>query len=440
MKDAPSIACSSPCDLTAPNDDPGTKVLAGAALLGLALLCPGQADAQAIGPGATERGVTVLTRPRPEFDPAGVRLSSFRLDASLDAGLGYDDNLQPGTRPARSGGFAEEALSVSGVTNWTRHAIEARATQATRQHLQDSDLNWNDYAVGLLGRYDIGRASWLRLRYDHIRSHLDVDNVDVQADGSSVPVPFDTDGVQVAGLAAFNRLRLGASLDYRIIRYQNVTVNGVRDIVSNNDYQTALGEFTADYSFLPGRSVLGLVRLQDISYDRSSERGRDSFTWEAQGGVEYDFTGTWQARLLVGYRERDYEQPGLKSLSGPAFEGEVVLLPSQLTTVTLTVQRTLEESIRESSVSYTRTAARLRTDYELLRNVILAGELRGENRNYPRGGGKASDVIGLVEARVLLNRNMSMVATYQHTERLEAPAGLREYGRNQVLLRLRFSL
>jgi hypothetical protein len=409
-------------------------------VLGLLLLHPADGMAQAIPREATERGVTVMTRQRSDYDPAGLRLYGFRLDAALESGLGFDDNLLPGRSEKRAGGFAEENLSVSGNSTWTRHAVSVYGTQATRQHFQDSDLNWNDYTIGTSGRYDIGRASSVSLRYEHIRSHLDVDNVDVQQEGSTVPVPYDTDLIQIAGKAEFNRLRLGSSVDYRFIRYKDVVVDGVRDTVSNNDYQTVLGEFTADYSFLPGTYVLGLVRLQEISYDRSSQQGRNSFTWEAQSGVQYDFDGLWQGRFLAGYRERNYDEPGLKALSGPAFEGQLTMVPSQLTTISFAVQRSIEESIRESSVSYTRTAGRFTVDHELLRNVIVSGTARAEQRKYPRGGGTVADVIGLLEARLLLNRNIALIGSYQHTERVEAPSGTREYGRNQVGLRLRFSL
>ncbi len=399
----------------------------------------GGAKGQTIGPEATARGVTVMTRPRPEFDPLGVRLPGMRLDASLEGGVGYDDNLLPGQGEKRSGGFVEEAISVSAISDWTRHEVGATITQRTRQHIHDSDLNWNDYAVGLVGRYDIGRASWLRLRYDHIRSHLDVDDFDIQQSAMRTPVPYDTDSVQLAGLAAFNRLSLGSSVEYRWVRYQDVTVDGVRNQVSDDNYQTLLGEFTADYSFLPGRGILGLVRLQDISYDHSSRRGQDSFTWEVQGGFRYDIDSLWRAQFLVGYRHRDYEEAGRKPLSGMAFEGHLILLPTQLSTVTLTARRSIEESIRQDAVSYVRTAARLTWDHEILRNVVLSAGIGVEQRDYQEQG-KVTDAIGVVEARWFLNRNLMLTATYQHTERLSAPSGFEEYGRNEVMIRLRFAL
>jgi hypothetical protein len=381
-----------------------------------------------------------MTRPRPDFDPLGVRLPGYRLDAELDAGIGFDDNMLPGEGEKRAGAFFEEALALTGATTWTRHGIDVHATQASRQYFQDSDLNWNDYSIGLSGRYDIGRASWLRVSYEHIRSHLDVDDVDVQEGGARVPVPYDTDALQIAGSAAFNQLRLGSSVDYRWVRYQNVTADGTPDVVSNNDYQSLMGEFTADYSFLPGRAVLGLVRLQDISYDRAGQSGRDSKTWEVQAGFQYDVDGLWQARFLAGYIHRDYEQSEVKPLSGPSFEGQLILTPSQLATVTVALRRSIEESIRQTSVSYTRTALRANLDYEVLRNLIVSVGARLEEREYPGDDGSVTDAIGLLEARWMLNRNMTLVGTYQHTERLSAPSGIEEYGRNQVMIRLRFAL
>jgi hypothetical protein len=56
----------------------------------------------------------------------------------------------------------------------------------------------------------------------------------------------------------------------------------------------------------------------------------------------------------VGYRERDYEGVGIKNLSGPAFEGEVTYQPTLLTTLRLSGRRTIEESIRNNAVSFTR--------------------------------------------------------------------------------------
>ena len=46
----------------------------------------------AAGYGSTP-GVTVLTRPRPEYEPAGIRLGDFLINAGASQALGYDSNV-----------------------------------------------------------------------------------------------------------------------------------------------------------------------------------------------------------------------------------------------------------------------------------------------------------------------------------------------------------
>jgi hypothetical protein len=404
----------------------------------------GHVSAQTIGPEAVARGVTIETRPRSDYEALGVRLEGFRLDGALETGLGFSDNLVPQAERKRSGVFVEEAVQFGLNSDWTRHAVGITASQATRQHLQHSELNWNDYAVGLDGRYDIGRASSLGFRYDHIRGHLDVTDFDVEQRGATRPLPFDTDRARVTGTAAINRLSLTGALEYARVRYEEEGRLALNDGIFNrapaNDHDRILGELGLAYSFLPGRAVTLTTRLTDINYRQDARTRENSFTWEVLGGVRYDLTGLWSVRFSAGYRHRNYEGADLPSLSGPAFEGQVVYLPSQLTTVTLSASRTIEESIRADSVSFIRTQLRVSADHEFRRNIILSTEVRGEHREYQQPRETVTDLVAIIGARFLISRNLSLLASYQRFERLHAPRGLREYDQNLFQLRLRIAL
>jgi hypothetical protein len=48
---------------------------------------------QRVSPQEVQRGVTVETRPRRDFDPLAVRLGGFRLEGFAETGLGYDSNV-----------------------------------------------------------------------------------------------------------------------------------------------------------------------------------------------------------------------------------------------------------------------------------------------------------------------------------------------------------
>lgn len=412
-------------------------VLAGGLTTGLPV---SGALAQTMSPSATERGVTVLTRPRPEYDPLGVRLGGFRLDAAVEAGAGWDSNLFGRRRNVVSDGYATESANIELGSDWTTHALGASVNMESRQYFSRGDQDWTDWNVGGFGRYDFSAYTNVEARYRHFRQHLDVWSFDVQSSGISVPVPYDSDEVQVGGSTRFNRLGLLAIGNFRTYRFEDVTVSGVRTPVSINDFNTAVGSFGASYAVAPGRFITGIVRLQDIDYLNNVSNPRDSFTWEALLGFQYDFDGVWQGRIALGWRHRDYRGPGIKPLEGLAAEGELIWLPTQLTTVSLNVRRTIEESIRADAVSYVRTGGGIRVDHELLRNVILGGELRADRYEYESPRQTATDGSFILSARYAINRNLAVVGAYSFIKRLEASGGLPEFDRNLIQVRLRIAL
>ncbi|WP_135466845.1 outer membrane beta-barrel protein [Crenalkalicoccus roseus] len=414
------------------------------ARIGLALLVGGaiatEASGQAFGGRDVERGVTVPTRPRPEFDPLGVRLGGFRLDAALQAGVGWDSNVFGRRGNQVSDGYATQRLDASLNSLWSTHALGFSADLEARQQFSRSELDWTDWSIGGFGRYDFSVDTSVRAEYRHYRAHLDVYDFDVQRAGVFRPVPYDSDEISVSGTTRLNRIGLLAIGTYRTFRFEDVGGQGPFSRVSTNDFDTVIGALGTSYFFAPGRAANLVVRLQDISYRDSIARGRDSFTWEALAGLQYDFDGVWQARLSIGWRERDYRAPQFRNLSGPAVEGSLTWAPTLITTLRLAVASTIEESIRQDSVGYRRYNGSLTIDHELLRNVILTGQARLERREYERPTQTVTDGVLTLGANWLINRNLALIGSYSHYNRLSASGGISEWDRNLLQVRLRIAL
>ncbi|WP_205082831.1 outer membrane beta-barrel protein [Paracraurococcus ruber] len=387
-----------------------------------------------------QRGVTVESRLRRDYEPPGVRLGGFRLDGTLDIGGGYDDNILGLKRNSRSDGFADQAGSVRLQSDWTTHAVGLVGNFDARQYISRSEFDWVDYDIGAFGRYDVNATTNVEARYTHYRDHLDVYSYDVQTAGIFRPVPYTSDEVQASGNTRFNRFGLLGNVLYRTYRFEDVDFNGVRNRISLNDFDTLIGTVGTSYAFAPGRYANLIVRLQDISYTNSISRGRDSFTWQVLGGVTYDFDGVWQGRLAIGWQERSYNDPTLKNFSGPAVEGELSWAPTLLTTVRFNVARTIEESIRFNAVSFNRTQGGAAVDHEFLRNLILTADARADYREYQSPTQTALDGLFSLQARYLVNRNVSLVGNYTYTRRFEATGGFPEFSRNLVSLRVRLAL
>lgn len=253
-------------------------------------------------------------------------------------------------------------------------------------------------------------------------------------------MPYDSDEVQVSGTTRLNRVGLLATGIYRTYRFENVPALGNVGNVSVFNFDTMIGAFGASYTLAPGRSVNAVVRLQDISHTDSVSRPRDSFTWEALAGFQYDFDGVWQGSLSVGWRQRNYKGAGIKNLSGPAVEGALTWAPTLLTTVRLSVGTAIEESIRQDAVAYRRYTGALTVDHEFLRNVILSGEARLLRREYEQPSQTVTDAVFTLGANWLINRNLTLVGSYSYYNRLQATGGLPEWDRNLLQVRLRVAL
>jgi hypothetical protein len=387
-----------------------------------------------------ERGVTVTSRQRRDYNPLGVRLGGFTLNGQIDGGPGFDSNLEGTKSNKKSDGFMDEAASLSLDSDWTRHGVGVSGNMDSRQYFNNSGYDWVDWDVGGYGRYDFTSITNAEARYRHYRDHLDVNSIDVQSAGITRPVPYDSDEFQVNGTTQFGRIGLLGTGLHRTYRFQDVVIGGVPNRVSLNDFDTTIGALGTSYAFSQGRYANVIFRVQDISYQNQISQSRDSFTWEVLGGFTYDFDGVWQGRVAFGWRERNYKDPNLKNFSGPAVEGQLTWAPTLLTTVRFNVARTIEESIRQDAVSFNRTQGGVGVDHELLRNIILSADFRTDYREYQSPNQTALDGIFTATARYLVNRNLSVVGTYAYSRRFEASNGIPEFDRNLFQVRLRVAL
>lgn len=415
--------------------------VAGAVFLGALPLSEAAAQADSgISRSDVERGVTVTSRQRRDYNPLGVRLGAFTLNGLIDAGPGFDSNLEGTKSNKKSGGFMDEAAALSLDSNWTRHAVGVSGNMDSRQYFNNSGYDWTDWDVGGFGRYDFSAVTNAEARYRHYRDHLDVYSIDVQSAGLTRPVPYDSDEFQVNGATQFGRIGLLGTGMHRTYRFQDIVIGGVPNRISLNDFDTTIGAVGTSYAFSQGRYANVIFRVQDISYLNSASQSRDSFTWEVLGGFTYDFDGVWQGRIAFGWRERNYKDPSIKNFAGPAVEGQLTWAPTLLTTVRFNVARTIEESIRRDAVSFNRTQGGIGVDHELLRNIILSADFRADYREYQSPNQTAFDGVLTATARYLVNRNLSVIGTYVYSRRFEASNGIPEFDRNLFQVRLRVAL
>ena len=367
----------------------------------------------------TPSNVTVLTRPRPEYDPPGLREGSFVVLPLVAEGFGFDSN--PRGAPGQGGSaFVSTQASLSAVSDWARDGIGASASVDDRRYLQQPNLSRTDDSVSVGGRYDVATADHLLLSATHADLHVEPTGIDALSNERAVP--YHVNGGTASYL--FNLFNL-SSLSFEPFALLNDTTYGATQLgggrsQSNSylDNTTATEGVTARYELSPLRRLVAVVRSAQSSFSHPTPGlpRRDSVDVSVLGGIDYVADGLFRYRALVGYQIRDYASAAIKSQNAPVVEADVIWTPSLITTVEATVNRKIVNSTDPLVAAYTDTAARLQVEHEYLRDVLLNAHGSVESAEYQNNGGQQT-IYGLgVGATWLLNHTQRVSATFDHTQ------------------------
>jgi hypothetical protein len=424
-------------------------------VLGLALLpsfvALSSARAQIVSPDesalartglfARDRNVSVRQRPRPEYAPAGIHVGAFQLLPTLDTNLEYNDNIYAVPKATTSDEIFHISPAVSLVSNWSQNQLTAYAKGGFNENVNHSSESTTNYAAGLAGRLDVTRQSGLAAgaAFEHdTESRTDPNSPST----ATHPVQYDLASAFIGGAQAFNRLRLSARADVQDFSYDNAAAVGGGTVYEKDRNHTAVtGTFRAEYAVNPDVSLFGNAVVNNQSYrdQLTTDVSRNSTGYELTVGSNFDLTHLMRGEIYLGYLNQSYNDHRYKDVTGPSIRGVVEYFPTQLTTVTLSGGRAVQDSIVIGAGGYLASTASLQVDHELLRNLILTANFTYEDDDYigiSRTDERTSESIG---GTYLMNRGVGLNVTYQHLENSSSGtlAGL-NFDDNRVVAGLTF--
>lgn len=415
--------------------------LGGVLVLVLAAVVPDAALAQ-FSPEDTERGVTVRSRPRPEYDPIGLRLGSFVVRPSLRLDTVFDDNVLASGRRQESDVVIRTTPQVDVRSDWGRHGVNALAVVDDRRYVANQDESYLNWRLAGGGRYDISRFQHADIRAGASRFFQERDDPDDF--GTVKPIGIDERSIGAGYFVRENRAALRLDALYSTLRYDDADVrNAAGQVVQTSqafrNRDLYLLTATASYEVAPLRRLLLVTRVNQRDYvDEPGTPGtftRDSKGFELLGGVDADYDGLFSYRVLLGYLRQEYDAANLPTVSAPT--GELALLwnPTTLTTLTFRAERRVEETIRNNATSYVRTIGTVRVDHEYARNILLDASLIYRLDEFEGVSRDDKTVFMSVGATWLLNRNLRLGASYTRSQG-DLGGGQPDYDRNVFLLRL----
>ena len=362
-----------------------------------------------------EPGVTVTSRSRPDYDYRGVRVGSLLVRPVLTEAVGYDDNVT-GTARARGSSLLVTRFDMQAATDLSRYSVAARLTVEDFRYFDVPQQSLTNWTASLGGTYNIGRDT-VSLRYSHVNLNQTPRDLDTPLLDSTIAYRIDT--VQLGYATTFNRLSLRPELLVSNYDFDNGSVGGVPLLQTFRNRVTVTPGLVASYELAPRRNLVVAVRNSVAQYtDRPAGSPRRDFNDASLlAGVDFDASGPWRYRVLVGYGVRTFSDRAFRTIQAPIFEGAVIYTPTGLTTLTGEVSRRIQDSASEATEGLTETAVRFTVDHEYLRNVLLRARAGVALSETSRGDGQQTLYTAGAGATWLLNRNMRLAATYDFATR-----------------------
>ena len=328
------------------------------------------------------RNVSVLERPHPEWAAIGIPAGGFTLYPKLETGIGYLSNVFGVANQPTGDAAVLLSPSIFAQSNWGRHELTAEAGANLREFVSQGTENEEGWFVQADGRLDV-------IDYDTITGGVEVRKLYNERDsgfyptGAAAALGYMKAGGYLRGTRESGRLRLVGSVDSYDYTYDSVARlgGGVLDQSFNNQ-NTSRFSVRAEWATTPDAALFGQFTHVIKTFQKTGASDLSSTEERSLVGVALDLTSLIRMSAGVGYVARHYDTGAFKAVSGLAFNGRVEYFLTPLTTLSGSLQRTVEDSLDFGGGGFFDTQLRAAVDNELLRNVLLSAYFKYENDDY----------------------------------------------------------
>lgn len=386
---------------------------------------------------ARDRNVSVRERPRQDYEALGMPLGVFSAFPRLEIEAEQNDNVYALSTGAESDLIWRVKPELALESGWSRHQLNAYARAAFNRYTDFDSENTEDWGVGASGRIDVTRAANIAAGADFARLTEPRTSSAAPA-AASEPVRYDLTQAFLAGTRVSGRLKTGLRADWRAFDYEDAfTAGGVEIDQDNRDRTVMALSGRGDYAISPATAVFGQLTVNRRDYDSAAPGGveRDSDGYEVLGGVNFEISAVSRGEIAAGYVSQDFDN--YDSVDGFAARAQLEWFPTQMTTVTATAGRSVEDSGVAFSGGYLSSSAGLQVDHELRRNVILTARASASRDEY-EGIDREDERVGVaVSGTWLVNRQVGVtLAASKFEQTSKGIDGGADFDVNRLMLTL----
>ena len=393
----------------------------------------------------------------------GIHAGAFTILPKLDFTNQYMSNIyyrDKALGPTTDSYIAHFKPGVQANSNWNRHALNFKLdTDLALYATQPNNNDYNNVFSKVDGRVDVLRDSHFDTAFGY--NYLTESRGSPDQIGGAAPTIYDTKVIDGFYTHTLNRVTARAGLNAIRYDYQNVQTSLNTTLLMNTrNHWLYAPEVRLGYLIQPEYEAFVKFQYLDASYDTLvfsngvppsvNQQGqvinpaynRNSWGYNALGGIAFDVTGLITGDASIGYLQRTYEDARLPQVSGVNGFVNLKWRPTKLTTVNGKVSRVINETTQQGVAGVFTTGVGMSVQHELMRNVFL--QVAGDYSNGIYKGYVApntqnrNDNSFIISAgpKYMLNKNFSTDLTYSYQSRnsnyLDA-----NYEVNQVMVNFR---
>lgn len=348
---------------------------------------------------------------QPLREPRGLHAGGFLVFPRLEIGERYDDNIFA-TKNNRESDFATIiSPSLSIESTWSRHGLGLQAFGQFSRFAEHQTEDTEQGGVNLTGRLDISGADYISQFLSFSREAQDRSEPDDT--GSRRPPLFNHYIARTRYAHQFSDLEF--RIDGQMERF---------DYITESDADRDRSEFTVEprlsyrlsAHFTPFVEVGYLDRNFDSPVNQDGVDA-DSRTYDATLGLGFMLDPALTGEIAAGVFHTEFDDSTLDPITSPLVEGTLSWDVTRLTTITGSVSRREAVTSTTDDSSKIVTSASVRIDHELLRNVLLDGEVSYRNEDF-QGSERVDNRFDVeVGGTYLLNPNASVSLGYRYSNR-----------------------
>lgn len=361
-------------------------------------------------------GTTVRLRSRPNYDASPIPVGAFDLRTAATVTGGYDSNVYR-TRHGPGDAFGIAQFDLSLITDQPRNQLFFKAMVAEQAYRKYDSENALTYSVNAGGRLDIGHSDSLTL--DVSQAH----QVRERSAATEIiqtlrPIRYDLSTASLAGHKALGRIAIDTSLLFAYYNYHDARLPDGEpldeDYRDNNSYT---GRVDLSYALGPGPVVYVSAQGRLVRYLNGNYLGRDLDSDQIQliAGIRGQISPLLRGQIGAGYIHANLRDG--PNQSGPTVEASLQYLVTELTTVSLSADRTFENVGSVTTPLTLETQAVLQVDHELLRNLILTAAGTYRTNSYTTEDGGSHEWDGRLGAEWLLSHHLRATADLGYRDR-----------------------